>query len=291
MSVVSFEQRHLKPLLELVNLHLSAALPGACVSADVLAAHLERNVGEYIVDPWVLERTTLCVPDGYRLAAAVHLLRYADRPEASPDWRAIGEIGWLVFRAGCENAAAELLATAREQFATWHVRDEHGWGAGLPDVSICGVPDAWPHIDAALRAAGYAPDPNVHREALFGGWLADIPAPGAPPLTGLTLARTAGPHGTRFAATLDNKQVGFCEFSQTSAGWAEGWELHVHENFRRRGLGTWLVRHAVAWLRLAGCERIVLSVTEDDEQAGAGAFYRAFGWDVLTRQVNGWRRE
>jgi GNAT superfamily N-acetyltransferase len=66
--------------------------------------------------------------------------------------------------------------------------------------------------------------------------------------------------------------------------------MHVREEHRRRGVGTWLVRHAVAWLRLAGCERIVLCVPEEDEQAGAGAFYRRFGWDVLSRGVNGWRR-
>jgi GNAT superfamily N-acetyltransferase len=290
MSVLSFEQRHLNPLLELVNLHLSAALPGARVEADVLAAHLERNLDEYIVDPWVLERTTLCVPDGYRLAAAVHVLRYADRPEVPPDWRAIGEIGWLVFRAGCEAAAAEVLDAARAQFAAWQVRGEHGWGAGLPVAPVWGVPDVWPHIDAVLRAAGYAPDPTVHREALFGGWLTDVPAPGAAPIDGLTLTRTAGPHGTRFTATLDGERVGFCEFSLNSSGWAEGWDLLVQEDVRRRGLGTWLVRHAVDWLRLAGCERVLLSVTEQDEQAGAAEFYRRFGWDVLTRGVSGWRR-
>ena len=66
--------------------------------------------------------------------------------------------------------------------------------------------------------------------------------------------------------------------------------MHVRETDRRRGIGTWLVRHAVAWLRLAGCERVLVSVTHDDEHAGAGDFYRQFGWDVLTREVNGWRR-
>jgi GNAT superfamily N-acetyltransferase len=75
-----------------------------------------------------------------------------------------------------------------------------------------------------------------------------------------------------------------------SSGWAEGWDLLVHEDFRRRGLGTWLVRHAVTWLRLAGCERLLVSVTEQDELAGAAEFYRRLGWDVLTRGVNGWRR-
>lgn len=32
-------------------------------------------------------------------------------------------------------------------------------------------------------------------------------------------------------------------------------DLQVRESWRNRGIGRWLVRHAVQWLRLAGCER------------------------------------
>jgi hypothetical protein len=44
------------------------------------------------------------------------------------------------------------------------------------------------------------------------------------------------------------------------------------------------------WLRLGGCERVILSVDGEDEAAGAGRFYRRFGWDVLARQQVGFLR-
>ncbi len=45
------------------------------------------------------------------------------------------------------------------------------------------------------------------------------------------------------------------------------------------------MRCAVAWLRLAGCDRIVFNVAAPDEAAGAGRFYRRFGWDVFVREA------
>ena len=57
-----------------------------------------------------------------------------------------------------------------------------------------------------------------------------------------------------------------------------------------KGVGTWLVKHAVEWLRLGHCDRVVMSVAQEDEDAGAGRFYRRFGWDVLIRQKKGWKR-
>jgi GNAT superfamily N-acetyltransferase len=71
-------------------------------------------------------------------------------------------------------------------------------------------------------------------------------------------------------------------------GWAELSAMFVQEMWRGRGIGTWLVQHAVAWLRVAGCDRIVLSCAAEDEAAGAGRFYRRFGWEVFTRLQDGW---
>ena len=71
-------------------------------------------------------------------------------------------------------------------------------------------------------------------------------------------------------------------------GWGELAELEVREPWRNHGIGAWLVRHALAWLRLGGCTRIVLTVAAEDEAAGAGRFYRRFGWDALVRFQRGW---
>jgi GNAT superfamily N-acetyltransferase len=93
--------------------------------------------------------------------------------------------------------------------------------------------------------------------------------------------------------------VGHCECSAdltgggalpALTGWGELGELHVVEGWRNRGVGAWLVQHAAAWLRLAGCERVVLAVTAEDEAAGAGRFYQRQGWKALARVRMGWQR-
>jgi GNAT superfamily N-acetyltransferase len=66
--------------------------------------------------------------------------------------------------------------------------------------------------------------------------------------------------------------------------------MNVEERWRSRGVGTWLLRHGVAWLRLARCDRIALAVGADDEARGAGRFYRRFGWDALVRKTRSWTR-
>jgi GNAT superfamily N-acetyltransferase len=74
-------------------------------------------------------------------------------------------------------------------------------------------------------------------------------------------------------------------------GWAELSEVHVAEGWRNRRVGSWLVGTAAGWLRLCRRDRVVLAVNEDDEAAGAGRFYRRFGWDVLAREIRPWPRD
>jgi GNAT superfamily N-acetyltransferase len=232
------------------------------------------------------------VANGYQILAAVHLLRYCGDPDVNELYRGIGEIGWFLFAPGNDDAAAAKLGAARERLAACGVRRESGWGHGLPAGPIWGVPDCWPHICAALAVAGYRPDPAAHREVLDGGWLMGTPVPGMAPLTSLTLQRAQGPAGTRFAALHDGQKVGYCECVPGlqrggawpgQSGWGEVWELRVQEGWRRQGIGSWLARHAVAWLQLAGCDRVVISMTEDDESAGAGRSFQRFGWEAVSR--------
>ncbi len=64
MRVQPFEPAYLPQLLELVNLHLGAVVPGWALSGAFLAEHLERDRTEPLTDPWVEERATLCAVDG-----------------------------------------------------------------------------------------------------------------------------------------------------------------------------------------------------------------------------------
>jgi GNAT superfamily N-acetyltransferase len=300
VRVDTYQPVLLRALRDLINLHLGAAVPGWAVTAQAVAAHLERDLDEYIVDRWVAERTTLIVGDAYRLHAAAHLLRYRDTPEVAESSRGIGTIAWTVGLPDKPEALAAVLAAALRRFAAWGVRPARGWDTNLPAPGLVGVVDAWPHVAAALRAAGFAPGEGEPSEALYGGRLEGIAEPGPPPVDGLEVRRATGEYGGPvFLAEMEGQVVGRCEVNADLTrggerpalrGWAELDETDVEEAWRNRGVGTWLVQHAARWLRLANCDRIVLAVGADDEARGAGRFYRRFGWDAFVRETRSWRR-
>ncbi len=212
MRVQPFERSPLPQLLGLVNLHLGAVVPGWALSGAFLAEHLERDHTEPLTDPWVEERTTLCAVEGGVFLAAAHLLRYGEGREVGGSYRGAGEIDWFVALPGRNDAATEVLAAARERMAVWRVREEYGWISGLPTVPMIGVPESWPHVAAALEAAGYRPERGHHREALYGGQLDRVNAPTeGPPVAGLAVRRTTGRYGARFSALAGDDEVGFCE--------------------------------------------------------------------------------
>lgn len=300
MSVQPFDSRALPQLQALINLHLGAVVPGWALPVEAIAHSLVRDDSEPTTDPWVAERATLCVMRGYTVLAAAHLLRYGAGPEVNPFYRELGEVGWMLALPTEPDAAAAVLAAARSQMAAWGVRAERGWGSGLPIGPIWGVPDCWPHISSALLAAGYQPDPAVHREALYGGVLASASV-SEPPIAGLSLSRSVGSEGkegVRFAALLAGEELGWCQCGldltrggalPALQGWAELCELRVRDGWRNRGLGRWLVQHAIHWLCLARCDRLLISTDAAAEAAGIDRFYRRFGWEVLVRQTHGWR--
>jgi GNAT superfamily N-acetyltransferase len=213
-------------------------------------------------------------------------------------YRAVGEIAWLVAWPAAEQASLAVLAAARERLAAWKARAQ--WAvAGLLVPVLSGVPDAWPHIAAVLAQAGFRPKPE-RAEAIYGGELARVPAPSAPPIAGLRLRRAVGETTVRFAPVLDDRELGVCECDldltlggarPALGGWAELANLQVDADWRGRGIGTWLVGHAAAWLRLGGHARIVLTTAIDDEVAGSGRFYRRLGLEVLTRLERAWAHE
>ena len=300
VRVQPYEPAYLPGLRALVNHHLSAVVPGWALTDGAVAAHLYSNHGEPVTDPWVIERTTLLATEGWGVIAASHLLRYGDGAEVGERFRGAGEIGWLLSVPESPEAAAAVLSAARDLLASWSVRREEVCSGGLPVPAFGGVPDCWPHVADALKAAGYGAGPE-HREALYGGTLAGVPKPAASPLPGVEILRSAGRFGVRFSAVRGGErgeEVGHLECATDLTeggtlpalrGWAELAELWVREESRDRGVGGWLVEHAVDWLRLAGCNRVVIPVDENDEAAGAGRFYSRFGWEVLAREIRSWK--
>jgi len=73
-----FQRSDRDQLTGLVNAHIAAVVPGVSVSVNALMSQLEREPGEAIVDPWVVERQTLVAIERDAVVAGAHLLRYGD---------------------------------------------------------------------------------------------------------------------------------------------------------------------------------------------------------------------
>ncbi len=289
------DRPHLPSLQALINTHLEMAIPGWALPAEFIAERLDRCPEQVVLDPWIVERQTFFVVDGLQVNAAIHLLRYGDGPEVGADYRNAGDIAWLLFMPGAEEAGRELLAAAREQMRQWGVRLTSAWDFGLPVPLCSGLPDAWPHIRRLFAEGGFTAEAG--KEFIFGGALDAIPLPAVAPVDGVTICRAISGTEATFILRYGDMAIGECEcvadLTQNGhlpafAGWGKLEYLNVVEAWRNRGLGRWLVRHAVAWMRDAGCERIAFSVVPDDDARGAGRFYRRFGWETLLTLEKGW---
>jgi GNAT superfamily N-acetyltransferase len=297
IEIRSFRRSDRDQLTRLVNAHVEAVLPGVTVPPNAVLSQLEREPGEYVVDPWVAQRHTLVALGRERIAGAAHLLRYGDDERVSPDYRGAGEIRWLLVWPG-ENAEQAAAADALAAAALAYLRGASRIGAdfGLPAPGVYGVSDRWPHIAAALERAGFAPGGWV--EAVLAAAADDLPRGGPAPDAGLELRVALDGHATRFSAVRDGMVVGFYE-AETDlteggtrsrlAGWAEGWELWTAPEHRRRGIATWLLGHAADRMRFAGVRRVLDYATlAPDPPDGTYAFLRHVGFRELTRTSRGW---
>ena len=170
-TVRSFERHDRDQLTELVNLHISAVIPGVAVSVNTVMSQLEREPLETIVDPWVVERMCLVVTDDQdRLHAAALLHRFGSGPGVSPDFVDAGEIRWLIFSPGALESGRRLLDSCLVVLDAWQVRVQYADGS-LPAPACYGVPDSWPHIRSLYSGAGFAP---VREETVLAVPCADL---------------------------------------------------------------------------------------------------------------------
>ena len=285
---------HLHQTLALANSHLGTMVPGWSLTPDYFRERLNRNPEEYVVDPWVVERKSIVGIVRDRVCAAAHLLRYGDDTR----WSGVGEIAWILFWPREREAGAAVLSECRRQMRAWQVTKEQISVSLFVPVCV-GIPDVWPHIGGLMEQSGYSANDDID-ESVYGGSLEGISGPCGPPIKGASIQREVGNLSTRFVARLEGRDIACCECIPdltaggqlpALAGWAELAELETCETMRNRGVGSWIVRHAVEWLRLAGCERIVMAVARENEMAGAGRFYNRFGWMPLVREKKHWRRQ
>jgi GNAT superfamily N-acetyltransferase len=278
----------------LVNAHIAAVVPGVSVSVQGLLSQLEREPGEFIVDRWVRQRVTLVAEQRGRIVAAAHLLRYGDDEATGEGYRNAGEIRWLLcwpdapYWPDALEAGQVLAVACHAQFQRWGVTRRYADGT-LPAPGVYGVPEQWPHVRTILEANGFRHDGGT--ETVFLAELGGLRRP-APPLPDLAVRRTVGINGTRLTAALGTTDVGYVEVDTTLdvgprisrlGAWADVGNLWVEPSYRRRGIGTWLVGRAAAWLELGGVTRL-LDYADDDSYAG---FLTAVGFTVLTRTARG----
>ncbi len=295
VTVEPHRDLHLEQLQQLVNCHLGGVVPGWRLPSRVIAGSLEPAAQAAAVDPWVVERRTLCALDGDRLMGAAHVLRYGGGAEVGLACRGSAELAWMLFWPAAEVAAEALVKAVRTLVAEWRAGPLHACDTSLPVPVVSGVPESWPHVAAALTRCGFEPVPTVE-EVLYAGRLPDADRP-APPVPGLEVRAAPDQPGSRFRADLHGVEIGSLEWSPdlsfggtlpALAGWAELCSLRVEAEWRGRGVGTWLVRRTVPFLRLVGVSRVVVALTARDEADGAGSLCRRLGWEPVVRLEQGW---
>jgi GNAT superfamily N-acetyltransferase len=297
VTVERHREFHLPELQQLINSHLGGVVPGWSLPASFIARSLQAADRE-ARDPWVAEQATLCAVEERGLVGAAHLLRYGHGPEVSAGYRGAGEIAWLLFWPEAEGAGQALLSAAHELVDAWGASRLYACDTSLPVPVVSGVPESWPHVALALTRAGFAPVPSVE-EVLYGGELTEGVPAGEAPVLGLEMRVVAGDGVHDFHAELEGVEIGSCRWVPDLSlggalpalvGWAELGSLNVREGWRGRGIGTWLVRRTIPWLRLAGVSRVVVPVTAQDEAHGSSRFCRRLGWEALVRLERGWAR-
>lgn len=282
-------------LTDLVNTHLSSVIPGARVSVNAVLSSLERQPDEYIVDPWVVECTTIVVEQDERIVAAAHLQRFAEHPRVSDDYRGAGLIQWALSVPGGDGGdpAAEMLMRAcLAQLRAWVVTTAYADGQ-LPFPGVYGIPASWPHVRRSLVWAGFSHDGPTELVLLAAtSGLVAIADPQA--ASDVASTRELGADGIRFTAARDGETVGYVEVDLT----ANRAERHS-AGPRIAELSDWeaadadvLVRLFVdvrEWLALSDVARLIAAVDPADADECEQLF--ALGFRELTSTTRGWRRQ
>lgn len=294
ISVRPFRRSDRDQLTDLINSHAHAVLPGVSITINTVLNQLEHEPDEFIVDPWVRQRTTLVGEQRGRLTAAAHMVRYADDPGAGQNLCGAGELRWLLqwpdasYWPDAHVAGRAVADAALAVMRSWNVHTVRADFA-LPAAGLTGVAEQWPHVGQLLDGLGFV---SRRSERVLLADVADLPVRAR---DDLTMLRTLGECGTRFTALADGRDVGHVEIDTTIAGpgrlatptgWADVGNLHVAEHRRRQGVGSALLVAAAHWLRLARADRL-LAYAEPDE-SDLVAFLCRSGFEVMTTCRRSW---
>jgi GNAT superfamily N-acetyltransferase len=294
VEIRPFRREDRDQLTGLVNAHIAAVIPGITVSVNTVMSQLEREPGEAVVDPWVIERKTLVAVEREAVVAAAHLHRFGAGDEVSDSYRDAASIHWLLSGRNATEAADELMAECLLAMDAWNPHCQYA-GGELPSVATYGIPAVWPHIRDLYVRSGF-----VHRgrvEIVLAIDVEKLPRTTAPPIESLVVKRAVGANGVRFSAALADDVVAMIEVElrtisdarSRQLGWADIGTLKTAEEHLRNGIGSWLLGIAADWLRLGGIQRLLAyaSPGREDELR----FLVHHGFRELVRTERGWIRE
>ncbi len=304
VEVRPFRRGDRDQLTALVNAHVQAVVPGVWVSVNTVMSQLERDPGEFIVDPWVAERATLVAEQRGRVVAAAHLLRYGQGEGIGEPYRDAGEVSWLLYWPQATywpdsaQAADSLTAACLAQLRRWGVSRWYADGA-LPAPGVYGVPEQWPHVRALYQRAGFVHE--GHTEVVLLALLDELPRPTRAPIAGLEVRRAVGVNGTRLSACLGEEVVAYIEVETNLAdggrlaqlggwrSWAAGQMPATSTSAKRTAARVWRAgwsgrrRAGCAWRGWSGCW-----TTPGPSRRAAWALLRRLGFRELTRTARGW---
>ncbi len=169
----------------------------------------------------------------------------------------------------------------------------------LPGADGIRHPDAWPHL-ADPRSRG-----RLHRRRRSDrAAVRDLPRPDRHAVRGAH----RGPHRAATDCTSSAPRSRRSWTVRRSACWrstttspardhAAQRRLGRHRqrrrcsrNIRAIGVGTWLLQHAAAWLRLGGSRNLISYVGDDEIDSALHGWHMANGFEELNRTRRGWSR-
>mgnify|MGYP001613796637 CR=1 FL=1 len=281
-------------LTDLVNAHLSAVIPGARASVNTVLSSLERQPDEYVVDPWVVERTTIVVEQDERLVAAAHLHRFAEHPRVGDDYRGAGLIQWalsLPTDDAEDRASDTLMRACLAQLRAWDVTTAYADGQ-LPFPGVYGVPATWPHVHRALERAGFVHDGRTET-VLMATTTGLAPAVEQEATVDIALVRELGSDGIRFRATREGTTLGHVDVDLT----VNRTERHP-AGPRMAELSDWdaedtevlgrLLAEVRSWLLLSDVQRLIAAI--DPADADERDLLLRLGFAEVVSTLRGWRR-
>ena len=294
VTVREFHRTDRDQLTGLVNLHVSSVLPGVALSTNVVLSRLEREPGELIVDPWVVQRCCLVAVERDAIVGAALLHRFGDHEEVREGYRSAAEIRWLVVAPTAAEAGRQLLAAVVERARSW--QPSHIYADGTLAAPGCyGIPDSWPHIRELLTGAGF--DGPTRRETVLAARCRDLTGHRVDGVTGVVVRRSVGVLGVRIDLDAPDGHLGYIEVGEidpaltrslSATTWTDVGNLFVTEPNPLERVMPALLSAAADWLLLGGVERLIDYWAPDVHQPEYLGTLERLGFERLSTNERGW---